>query len=215
MTSQVLRVSLNGAMPSGEVWSVNPVYSIGGDFGVPVSATQAQTIATAIANITPGAALLGAMAPSTTFVGCRVEARSAAGVLESLAEGVRATPLNGTGSTIHPYQTAMVFSLRTASAGGSGRGRLYWPATGIGLGSADYRLIPATATSLLAGMKSYLTSINAAIAATLTGVSLGVWSRLGNSIQPVTSLQLGNVLDTQRRRRDTLIEAIQSTTYPT
>jgi hypothetical protein len=104
----------------------------------------------------------------------------------------------------------VVFSLRTATAGGSGRGRLYWPATGIALSTTTMRVPAATVTAVLAAVESYLTSIKTAIDATLDGISLAVWSRTLESTANVTTIQMGDVVDTQRRRRDTLVETYQS-----
>lgn len=212
--AQILRVSITGAMPSSEVWSVNPVFAVGGDFGTPVSATQAQTIATAIAAIAVPTGLLQFMTSSTTVTGCRVEARSLAGVLEVQAEGVKATPTPGSGASAHPFQTSIVFSLRTATPGPRGRGRLYWPATGVTMTASSLRLGSGFPTSGLSGFKTYLSGIESAIEATLPGVSFAVWSRTSSSTANVTSVQVGDVLDTQRRRRDATIEAITSTPWP-
>lgn len=212
--AEIMRVSIMGALPGGEVWSVNPVYSIGADFGVPVSAVQAQTIATAIAALTVSTGITQMMSTSTTVTGCRVEARSIAGVLETQAEAVKGTPVPGTGASPHPYQTSIVASLRTATPGASGRGRLYFPATGVTVQSANLRVGTGFPNSFGLGVKTYLSAINGAIAATLTGVSLVVWSRATNQLHTVTGINVGDVLDTQRRRRDTLIENITAQTYP-
>jgi len=59
-----------------------------------------------------------------------------------------------------------------------------------------------------------LSSMETAIKATLPEANLTVWSRKTANFHDVNSLQVGNVLDTQRRRRDTLIEAYTAVTYP-
>jgi hypothetical protein len=213
--ARILRVSIKGQLPNGEEWSVNPVYSVGGDFGVPVSATQANTIATAIAAVVVPTGLLQAMSTSTNVLGCRVEARGLDGALESLAEANKAVATAGTGASPHPYQTSAVISLRTATPGASGRGRLYWPATAAAIDTASLRITAAFHPTLLAAAKTYLSGIETAIEATLTGVALAVWSRLGTgSVSVVTSLNVGNVFDVQRRRRDTLVETYLTTTFP-
>jgi hypothetical protein len=56
--------------------------------------------------------------------------------------------------------------------------------------------------------------MEAVIKATLPDANLTVWSRQYAQFRDISSLQVGNVLDTQRRRRDTLIEAYSSTSYP-
>jgi len=58
-----------------------------------------------------------------------------------------------------------------------------------------------------------LSAIEAAIEVTLTGVALSVWSRKLSALRTVTSLQAGDVLDVQRRRRDALIENYASVAY--
>lgn len=212
--AELLRVSIIGAMPNGEEWSVNPVYSIGGDFGVPVSQTQAQTIATAIAAISAGNDLRGLLSTSTNINSIRVEARELDGTLETQAEANMAVAQSGMGGTnAHPFQTAMVFSLRTATPGATGRGRMYWPATGVTIQVSNLRPSVASVSTVLTAMETYLSAIEAAIEATLSGVALAVWSRKLNALRVVTQLQAGDVLDVQRRRRDALIENYSSIAY--
>jgi hypothetical protein len=59
-----------------------------------------------------------------------------------------------------------------------------------------------------------LTLIDAAIKATLTGVSLAVWSRKNSNAANVTRLEAGDVLDVQRRRRDSLLEVYSASVWP-
>lgn len=213
--ARILRVSIKGNMPSGEEWSVNPVYAIGGDFGVPVSPTQANTIAVAIAAVSVPGGLLTCMSSTTTVAGCRVEARALNGDLETQAEALKGTAQAGTGAAPHPYQTSAVLSLRTPLAGASGRGRLYWPATGLAIDTTTLRMGSSQHLALPAAAKTYLSGIQAAIDVTLDGVSLVVWSRKGTgSTQNVNSIQAGNIFDTQRRRRDQLIETYAADVYP-
>ena len=212
--ADLIRVNVSGQMPGGETWSVNPVYSIGGDFGTPVSPSQALTIATAIAAISVPTTVMQLMAPGTTMSNYRVEARTKAGVLEALAESVETTPINGSGLVRHPYQSSIVASLRTGHPGATGRGRLYFPATGITLDTTTYRIGTSDQTNVLTGVKTFLSNIQAAIDVTLDGVSLAVWSRKNSDLYPVSSIQMGNVLDTQRRRRDSLVENYLSLSYP-
>jgi hypothetical protein len=209
-----MRVSIFGSLPSGEEWSVNPVYKIGGDFGVSVSNEQAQTIATAIAAVAIPAGFQGCMSSSTYVLGARVEARSLSGTLETQAEALKGSPTNGTSSQGHSYQTSWVISLRTTTPGASGRGRLYWPATGQVLDVATLRPSSTAVNGFLTGAQTYLSALDAAIEATLTGVSLVVWSRVTASTANVNRLQVGNVLDVQRRRRDALIENYSTVAFP-
>ena len=212
--ADLLRVSILGDMPGGEEWSINPVFSVGGDFGTPVSSTQANTIALALAALAIPTGLTNLMSPTTSVKGYRVEARSAAGVLESQGEALRAAPQTGASPGSKPFQTCAVFSLRTALAGASGRGRLYWPATGALINTTTLRPTAADVTSWLTAMKSYMTGITNAIDVTLDGVALSVWSRKLANTTTVNAIQLGDVLDVQRRRRDQLVETYQSAVFP-
>jgi len=213
--AQILRVSHFGTLPGGEKWSVNPCWEIDGTVGKPVSPTQANTIATAIAALTLPSSVTVTWAPNTVWTGVRVEARSLTGTLESQAEVLKGTPLNGSSTSSHPYQTAVVLSLLTPGIGASARGRLYWPATGAVLSNADYRLPTATRDALLAALKAHLLNCETAINATIgPNANLTVWSRKTSNFHDVNQLRMGNVLDTQRRRRDTLIEGYGAGSYP-
>jgi hypothetical protein len=208
-----LRLSIFGTLPTGEEWSVNPAYNIS-DFGVSTTPAQVQAVATAAAAVSPGASMLALWTTTTALTGVRVEARDNDGTLENLAEAIRAIPLAGSGTSAHPFQTATVTSLRTAQVGQSGRGRLYWPATGCGIANATLRLSAPTPTALLTAVSTYLGAIQTAVRVTFAGANLAVWSRKMNLANNVTSLQQGDVLDTQRRRRDTLVENYVSVAYP-
>jgi len=214
--ANVIRVSIVGSAPGGEVWSVNPVWQIGGvSTAEDITTDEAATMATAVAAIVTPTPLLLAMNPGFRVVSARVEARRWDGTLAAQAEANRVSPGIGTGTAPHPFQTAVVTSLRTAGIGASGRGRLYWPATGMVLDASSNRPAAALVTSTLSGMKTLLTSITAALDVTLTNSPvLSVWSRKNLSTLPVNQIQMGDVLDVQRRRRDQLIETYQSLAMP-
>lgn len=211
--AHLLRVSLLGVLPGGEEWSVNPCYQIS-DFGIATTPLQVQTVATAIAAVSAPSAMTTNWSTGTNYIGCRVEARKWTGELENQAEATRSSPGNGISATIHPFQTSMVQSLRTVVAGPSGRGRLYWPATGIALTATTYRPSTAAVSGALAAYSAHLAAIQTAIRVTFAGATLTVWSRKGNISNQVVSTQMGDVLDVQRRRRDTLIEAYSTLAFP-
>lgn len=210
----LMRVSILGTLPGGEVWSVNPVYRLGTGGDVPTTALQCQQIVTAINSRVVPTGITGAMTTSTFVTGCRVEARVVNGTLEALAEGARSTPTGGTTSSGHPYQTSLVASLRTTHPGPSGRGRLYWPAVGIPILATTLRVNSTSVGTLLIGVKTFLSGIETDIEATMGGAALGVWSRKEAAVHAVTSIQIGDVADVQRRRRDQLVEAVQASSYP-
>lgn len=212
--ADLLRVSLVGTMPSGEEWSVNPVFYIGGDFGEPITPLEAQTIAAAIAALALPSDLQNCMSTSTVWTGVRVEARTLDGTLEALGEAAKGSGGAGFSSTGHPFQTSIVFSLRTAVAGASGRGRMYWPATGVPLQIATLRPTTAFCASVAGTVSAFLAAISNAIEVTIDGsAGPAVWSRKLNTLNPVIAVQVGDILDVQRRRRDALIEGVSSSPY--
>jgi hypothetical protein len=211
--ASVVKVSILGAMPGGEVWSVNPTFFLL-DEPASVSATEALTIATAVDALTVPTGLRAWFNNATSITGCRVEARDRNGILEALGEHTRAAPVLGTGIASHPYQTSTVTSLRTAFPGGQGRGRLYWPATGFPITPSTLRADAAILAAGLAAVKTYLSDIEAAVAVSAGPADLAVWSRTGSAFHAVSSMRQGDVLDTQRRRRDTLTESYSELAYP-
>lgn len=211
--TSVIRTSILGTMPGGEVWSVNPCFFCL-DEPADVTAAEALTIANAINAIAVPTGLRAIMNVNTAVTGVRVEARDRDGTLRALAEAMRATPTPGTGGQAHPYQTAMVTSLRTSFPGGQGRGRLYWPANGITTLATNLRPSSTDVGTAMTGVRTFLVAIQAAVAASAGPVSLTVWSRTGSAFHGVTSIRQGDVLDVQRRRRDALVESYQELPYP-
>ena len=211
--ADLVKVSITGTLPGGEVWSINPVWRIN-DAPQTVTAGECQAIVTAVNAIVIPTGFRNMLNTSTAVTGCRVEARQVTGELEALAEGTRATAVTGQGPDDHPYQTSIVLSLRSPLAGASGRGRLYIPATGVATVNTTLRPSAVNVTSYLAGAKGYLQAIQTALTVTVPDSILAVWSRTLGTTLGVTRIQMGDVLDTQRRRRDAQIENYQELTYP-
>lgn len=216
MTFRVMRVSIIGSAPGGESWSVNPCYSFG-DFDSPdPTFTQMAAAAAAVNAVVVPTELRNNLSTALSVTGCRLEAREASGGLRVVGEALRGAPLAGLTTAIAPYQTSQVFSLRSEAPGGRGRGRLYWPAISSGMSSTTLRLSSAHNTGIIAAMKTYLSGVGDALEAPLglTGAGLVVWSRASADTFPVISLQTGDVLDTQRRRRDRATETYTTVAFP-
>jgi hypothetical protein len=111
---------------------------------------------------------------------------------------------NGT-STQRPFQVASVVTLMTPRAGAAGRGRFYLP-------------LPVDAIDANGQVSSVVTQNRANAAAQLmvnvnfslsTGTYQGVVvvASSGGFNSTVTAVKVGSVLDTQRRRRNALVES--------
>jgi hypothetical protein len=209
----LLKVSIQGSLPSGEVWSVNPCWAL--PTGVATLPFEdLNTIATAINNVTVPTDVRAMLSTSTNITGVRLEHRNEDGTLRAQLEQPRPTLLPGTGGGALPFQSACVVSLRGASSSAHSKGRLYWPATGATLISGSLRLNPSVIAAFLSGMKTYLSGITTAIQLIETDARLGVWSRSTSTVWVINRLQSGDIVDVQRRRRDSLTESFQLTAFP-
>lgn len=212
--ANLLRIALLGSLPTGEEWSVNPVFEID-NTSTNADFTKCQAVATAVSNLVLPTGLRAIMNAATNWNAVRVEARLWNGTLQAQAEAIKGTPTPGTGSSAHPGQTAWVSSLRTTHPGASGRGRLYWPATGVIVTAATLRPDPTVVGQFTTAVRDFLVLMNAAVRVTFPGaVGLSVWSRKELDGHIVTNILGGDVLDTQRRRRDTLVEAYTTLPFP-
>jgi hypothetical protein len=212
MVSHLVRVIVLGNLPGGEKWTVTPTFdSITGD---DVSYADCLNLVGAINAITVPTGLRNQWNVNTGIAGVRVEAREYNGTLQAQAEGMRSSPVNGSSSKNLPYQAAIVSSLRTALPGPRGRGRLYWPGTGADIDPSSLRLSPTNANLFLTGVASYLSAMRTEINTVLGSPNvLAVWSRENQEATVVNRLLVGDILDVQRRRRDSLSETYASTSF--
>lgn len=151
--------------------------------------------------------------------GWRVEQHGEDEALTNVGESFYASPISGTGSATKTPQDSLVFSLRTSTPGARGRGRMYWPALGATLGG-DFKLTnpPAATVALAAATLADLVGdqINLEWSANSMAVTteLAVRSTTDHASRKVERIQVGDVLDTQRRRRDNLPETYVVQSYP-
>jgi hypothetical protein len=98
-----------------------------------------------------------------------------------------------------PFQCATVISLLTASATRHGRGRFYLPPLAASF-LLNGKLNSTAMTTLDTAWTAFFDSLNT------DGVNPVVRNRTGHVSTPVTSARVGDVIDTQRRRRNKLVE---------
>jgi hypothetical protein len=211
-----VRVSILGTFASEEVWSVNPVFDPTGEFGSTVDQTALDLAAKSIADLGVTPSLQSLMSTSATQVGARVEVRDdATDDLIGISIQAATFPATGTGAIKMPPQSALVCSIRTSTPGASGRGRLYWPAMGASL-ATNGRISAPTPTVIVQDFKTYLLQIRTELASAFPtiGFDLAVRSKTTHTTPHATRIQIGNVVDTQRRRRDNLPEAYTALAFP-
>lgn len=217
------RTILTGAMATSERWTVGNSWGIVGLAPDTPDQERADDILARLLAYTtntnvPGF-LLTCLSTALTITGWRVELRSEDERILSVAEGVKATPFAGLQTPTKTPQDAIVFSLRTSTPGARGRGRMYWPAVGTTL-SNQFQLTAPTSAEVAGAAKTWLnaigTEMNASYIADASAlrVALAVRSTTDHVCRDVTQIQVGTVLDTQRRRRDALKETYSSVSYP-
>lgn len=133
------------------------------------------------------------------------------GVVHSVDQGtgvvtytsVAGTAYSGSGlGGALPPQCSEVITLRTARAGRSYTGRMYMPSTGDITLTTSGRMLTSCYTDLADEMAAAFIAAKAAA----SGVEIVVYSRLHRTVASVLSVDCGDVFDTQRRRRDKLVE---------
>ncbi len=114
------------------------------------------------------------------------------------------TTFVGTGTFTNPLQLAMCVTTHSDFAGASNRGRMYFPACGVGL--ANHKFAAGNLTDGVNAAKGLLEAGNAAILAhsTATSAVASVFSPTKGTLQKITTVSTDNVPDTQRRRAQSL-----------
>lgn len=104
-----------------------------------------------------------------------------------------------------PPQVAAAVSLRTGLATKSGRGRMYLPPLAVGAALGG-EMITAAQEAIVGGAQTALTTMGTA------GFAAVIYHRelLGGTL--VVRIDVGNIFDTQRRRRNKLVESRLSAT---
>ena len=203
------RVSIQGTLGTAEVWSINPHFS--GTSPVTISDyAELKAWADAIAALNGGHCLPGefdalfSSAVTTTKV--RVEALGADGSLVQAAESSLSPSHSGTGTPAMPPQTSLVMTLQSDRPGRSYTGRSYLPALGASINSTSLRVNLGTLQSYADAYSGWLQDVADAAPGSPAGFGPVVVSTKMDLRSPVTAVRAGDVLDTQRRRRDALIE---------
>lgn len=198
--------------PVTEAWSIGVNFAADGGSGVGDQAivqAHAQAVADYIETSTPFQAALDEM--STAAVIQRVETYGYNFAGPAAASGVgQVVPFRaGSGSTSAPFQVARCVTLITGLPGARFRGRFYVPALAANI--ADTGKVPAPAGYLQA-WAALFTQVESLWGGS-SPIALGVYSQSSDVVTPVTQLRVGDVLDTQRRRRDALVETYSTLAY--
>jgi hypothetical protein len=148
--------------------------------------------------------LNGATPGDVTYTGVRVQDINALGVTARQVEvNFTSPPAGGSSSPQLPGECSIVVSLMTPLPGGRGRGRMYLYPFTVQAVAPSGRVLTTVQDALADGMQETIDIVNA----DPVGVSVGVASSVGGFVTAVTRIRVGNVWDSQRRRRDQQVEA--------
>lgn len=192
--------TFSGTTP-GEGWSFN-VHTTGAGT---LAAAQAGAVAAANAIWTGHLDALIAPLVSLTEVSTASIDETTDKQISRLADDVS---LPGTATTeMLPFQVALAVSWKTALATRAGRGRIYLPPLAAGTVD-DGRPSAATVTAVVGGANAFWAALNTA------GLQLVIRHKGPHTSTAVSGGNVGNVFDTQRRRRNKLIEVRSPLTAP-
>jgi hypothetical protein len=209
-----LSIAAGGAMPSGEKWSCG--VRMVNDGGLTYAQADLDKIAQSSADAWrtfQSSANLG-WATAVTLDGCTVRWINADGKTQLLSQRSPTAAAPTGGAQLLPNQAAIVATLITNKPGRQGMGRIYLPLLAMALNSSfNGRLGPTTCTSIATAVKTLINNINAGWDAALPNIAapkarVGVQSKISvDSTQgQVVAVRVGDVIDTQRRRRDKIAE---------
>lgn len=202
------KVTFSGTLPGGETWSTGVAFASFTSSGYVDSFEELQEWANAIALLNAGnvfpVAWRSALSAAAAITKIRCEFYFTQTVLGQAAER-DITPKPGIGAAGLPFQNSLVMSLLTGRPGRSYRGRMYLPAIGASVDPATLTLgTPNTEDTAVQGA-GFLLAISDAAPGDL-GLSPAVHSQLMDLNTRVTTVSVGNILDTQRRRRASVPE---------
>lgn len=170
--------------------------------------TKLNAAALALADYGLTSTIADRMSTAVRVTGVRIEQRTEMDVLVSAGEAAKNPTQAGAGTASKPFQTSLAVGLRTENVTRQGRGRMFWPMLSMPLNTTTLRIDAAITQALATAFWTFLTGTGERIQLALAAGPFdpAVFSRVGAAIRPVVRVEVGDVLDVQRKRRDKAIE---------
>lgn len=202
------RIVFEGSLGvNAEQWSTGIVFQdpgLGqGESSDAVMAAWAQDIHLSFTGLV-NTALRTALSTSGTIDRVRIEYYNGTGPLTSVVESSE-TPVAGLTTADQPYSSSVCLSLATGFTSSRRRGRMYWPALAAAV-DGNGRFTGTTSNTQFAAAAVQLINMIKANYSGALDMEPGVYSTVDNDVTTVTAVRVGSIPDTQRRRRDNLVE---------
>lgn len=145
---------------------------------------------------------------ATKYVKTTLRDITSAGITARVVEAGPAVPIAGTDSANSlPTEVAVVVSLITDTAGARGRGRMYVPPMSLSNVTTGGLISSGAGVDLLDAFEAFFEGLNAS---TLVPDDVSVYSGADATLREVSTIRVGSVFDSQRRRRNAIPETYQS-----
>lgn len=187
-------------LPSGEVANCSVAWDPGTALTTPRAADADDLEAQSLA-LWNG--IKGAYA-NVQYAGSRLALLSANNItLGTLLRSITPVAATGGGNPL-PHEVAVVASLKSATYGRRGRGRIYLPPPAYGALTTTGRLDSTIRANMASQVATYLdfTPTN--------NLESVVASNADSDFKSIVTVEVGDVFDAQRRRRDQLVEVVSS-----
>lgn len=209
-----VHVRLEGTLGVGnpERWSIGVNYAAAGGSGQGSQAVM-QSLAADLANYlqttTNAATAFSEMGADCRLTQVSTYGYNAFGPADAAGAALLSPARQGAGSTSKTFQTTRVISLQTGVPGARYRGRFYVPALSASISGSGVSTPPSGYLTAWAQVLSQAETVWTGSAP----IELGVYSEVAAVVTPVTQLRVGDVLDTQRRRRESITETYTVLNY--
>lgn len=211
-SNKVARITLNGTMFGGlEHWSTGFYMGATGVDSIAPTELFLEHVSTAWKTFfqSPGSWISNQY--QTTSVRGALLDTSGATIPGSVANHYEITPYAGGGGPgVMPPQCSLVATLQTATARGLGsKGRMYLPGINAVVNSTGH-IATAEAAGIATNLRAFFATLNSDVEQPGQLITASKGSKpplVGPGInRTVTNIKVGNVYDTQRRRRNELVE---------
>lgn len=200
-TDEIARTSLNFSDPADPTFNSAAALA---EINMPV---VGPLLLARMNTLMASASLFWATYSALDFV--RIAAVDAAGVeFDPAKQFDDSTPAVGTASNI-PAQVSLVMSTRSGSTAGSANfGRMYLPHCFIGMTTGTPRAAAATVATFATACQTFVSGVQADLDAVVTQSVLPtiMTQIVGGTSKRINQIAVGDIVDTQRRRRNALPE---------